>query len=486
MSIAYFPELYPDELVYSVLARFYEHSGYPAYIFCAEDIFTDRRVRPDIEFINKLKPEITEFLCKDISVGQLVEKHTMFPYYARFMPQERRDKAFKALCSMGGDYNNLLAIPKQRNGEHRHLKYCPLCVKEDRSVYGETYWHRNHQMQGVTVCPRHNCKLVDSAVIISGKASPDLVSAEQEAKKEAAILYGNEVERQLAVYVSEVFQAEVDIKNEAAIGNFLHSKMAGTKYVSVRGEQRNIKTLTADFIEFYKELSEQGLTELWQIQKVLTSYRTNTFEVCQIAMFLNVATKELVSMKLPAKSQEQLFDEKVKQMHSQGIGCNRIAKQLGVSSKTIRDIEHHKYKGTRRPKQYKQPCGAKSMNWEQIDNETLPFVQKAVKHLLGDGRERPHRVTEYAVCRILGLPDKRLRLLPKCRAEVLKHQETQEKYWAREAVWAVSKIQSEGKAPNWKQIRVLTNMRKDNMIACLPYLKNMVQPELYEMLEVML
>ena len=38
MSIAYFPELYPDELIYSVLARFYEHSGYPAYIYCAGDV----------------------------------------------------------------------------------------------------------------------------------------------------------------------------------------------------------------------------------------------------------------------------------------------------------------------------------------------------------------------------------------------------------------------------------------------------------------
>ena len=101
--------------------------------------------------------------------------------------------------------------------------------------------------------------------------------------------------------------------------------MAGTKYLSVRGEQRNIKTFTVDFTEYYKELSEQGLTELWQIQKVLTNYRTNTFEVCQVAMFLNIKAEELISMRLPEKSQEQLFDEKVKLMHSQGIGCNKIA-----------------------------------------------------------------------------------------------------------------------------------------------------------------
>lgn len=486
MSIAYFPELYPDELIYSVLARFYEHSGYPAYIYCAEDIFADKRVRPDIEFMNELKPEILHFLCQKMPVEQLAGKHTMFPYYARFLPRERRNKAFQALCHMSGNYNHLLAIPKQRNGGQRYLRYCPLCVKEDRSVYGETYWHRNHQMLGVSVCSKHNCRLMDSPVVISGKASPDLISAEQAEKDNTVFFCENEVENQLAAYVSEVFQADVDMENEVAVGHFIHSKMAGTKYLSVRGEQRNIKTFTVDFTEYYKELSEQGLTELWQIQKVLTNYRTNTFEVCQVAMFLNIKAEELISMRLPEKSQEQLFDEKVKLMHSQGIGCNKIAKQLGVSSKTIRDIEHHRYKGERSPKQYKQPCGVKPVNWEQIDNETLPTVQNAIKQLQGNGEERPHRVTEYAVCRMLGLPDKRLQSLPKCRAEVFKHQEPQEQYWAREAVWAVNKIQSEGKAPSWKQIRVLTNMRKDNMMVCLPYLKDMVHPELYEMVEALL
>ena len=90
--IACFPELYPDELVYSVLARYYVHSGYPAYIFCAEDIFVNKRVKPDIEFFNVMKPEVLGLLCKDMSMAELVEKHTMFPY-ARFLPCERRTKA---------------------------------------------------------------------------------------------------------------------------------------------------------------------------------------------------------------------------------------------------------------------------------------------------------------------------------------------------------------------------------------------------------
>jgi len=109
------------------------------------------------------------------------------------------------------------------------------------------------------------------------------------------------------------------------------------------------------------------------------------------------------------------------------------------------------------------------------------LVKGAVRKLWGSGGERPHKVTEFAVSKLLGYPDKRLELMPLCKAEILKHQESQEQYWAREIVWAVQKIQKEGKTPNWKQVRTLTNMRKDNVLACLPYLKEIAEPELYEM-----
>lgn len=484
--IAYFPELYPDELVYSCLARYYEHSGYLAYIFCAEDIFVNKRVRPEIEFINELKEDVVEQLCKDMSIGQLILEHTMFPYYARFLPFERRNEAFQSLCNIAGDYHNQLAIPKQKNGEQRKLRYCPRCVKDDRSVYGETYWHREHQMYGVNYCPKHGCRLIESSVLISGKASPHLTSAEYEIRENGHILsYGNEVEKQLAKYVGAVFQEDINMENQIVVGDFLHSRLYGTEYVSVRGEQRKIKAFTNDFMAFYIDLSQKGLTEMWQIQKVFNGYRFNLFEVCQIAMFLNIPVSELCDMELPDRKQEQIFDDKVKELHSQGIGFNRIAKQLGVSSKTIRDIAHKKDERKRKSQKMKQTCGVSGMNWEQKDKDTLPLVQNAIKQIQGNGEERPHKVTEFAVCRILGLPDKGLQHLPECKKEVLRNKETWEQYWSREIIWAVHKLQREEKVLNWKQIRVLTNMRKENLIASLSYMEQR-EPEIADRIKALL
>jgi hypothetical protein len=36
------------------------------------------------------------------------------------------------------------------------LRFCPLCKEEDKKLFGETYWRRLHQAQGVVVCPFHN------------------------------------------------------------------------------------------------------------------------------------------------------------------------------------------------------------------------------------------------------------------------------------------------------------------------------------------
>ena len=73
--IAVFPTVYPDELLYSQLARFYARSGFPGYTFAAEDLFENKAVRPDIEFLNAYTPEalrlITDAISQMILNGQI-------------------------------------------------------------------------------------------------------------------------------------------------------------------------------------------------------------------------------------------------------------------------------------------------------------------------------------------------------------------------------------------------------------------------------
>ena len=45
--ITCFPTLYPDELLYSLFARYSAQSGHIAYMLAAEDLFASRTTKPD-------------------------------------------------------------------------------------------------------------------------------------------------------------------------------------------------------------------------------------------------------------------------------------------------------------------------------------------------------------------------------------------------------------------------------------------------------
>ena len=293
------------------------------------------------------------------------------------------------------------------------------------------------------------------------------------------VTMASEVEQKVAVYMDEVFQADVDMESDVAAGQFLHSRMENTKYRSVRGEQRNIKLFHADFMEFYRELFDNWFTEIWQIQKVMTNDRINFYEICLLAIFLDIPVADLVNMKLPEKSQQQRFDEEVYRLHDEELKYPEVAKRLNASYDVVKAIGERRY-GTRyKPSKVPMKSGAKPQNWQQIDADMLPLVKDAIRQLQGDGTARPRRVTVFAVEKMLNLPGKQISLcLPQCLAEIRIHEESQEQYWAREVVWAANQLRITGVPLVWHRIRDLTNMRPQNFRACLPYVTDYADGEI--------
>ena len=230
-------------------------------------------------------------------------------------------------------------------------------------------------------------------------------------------------------------------------------------------------------------MTDNWFTELWQIQKVLTDDRVNFYEICLLALFLNIPVADLVKMKLPELTQEQRFDEQIFMLHELGLKYPEIAKRLNASYDTVKAIGEGRYGKLHKQPQKHLKCGTKSYDWQQIDNDTLSLVKDAICKLQGEGNTRPKKVTVYAVQKILGLPDKQIDHLPQCKEDIAKYQESQEQYWAREVVWSVNKILNEGQVLNWKHIRNLTNMKKQNFSLCLPEIKKIVSDEFYRQIK---
>lgn len=485
----YLPEIYPDELVYSWLARYYVKTGYIRHSFISEELFECKTTKPSIEFINQYAPNVYQDIIKKISMEELIEKHTMFPYYGRFLPLKKRIKAFKSLKRMNTNINNLLPIPKKKDNTKRYLKYCPICVENDRKKYGETYWHRIHQLRGIAICSKHKCYLIDSKIEIINKRVPLIASEIAIPIKNNCFICENNIEIKIADYNEKVFHSKLDFQSEVTIGKFLHFKMENTPYRSIRGEQRNILLLHTQFKNYYKNLPNNNFSELWQIQKVLTDDRINFNEICMLAMFLNISPNELTNMKISQISQEQKFDKQIFELRKQGLKYTEIAKKLGASYDTVKAIGERKYSKYHNQEYSNKSLksGAKAYNWDKIDDDTFPLVKKAIEQIQKSNESKPKKITVFAIEKLLGLPSKRIsQYLPKCRIEIEKYYETQEEYWAREVAWAIGMIVEKGDVLNWTHIRDLTNMRKQNFIKCFPYLVKYTDETTIENLKVLL
>ena len=48
----------------------------------------------------------------------------------------------------------------KKNGAEMPLRFCPQCIADDGKQYGESYWHTEHQIASLPLCPKHLCRLV--------------------------------------------------------------------------------------------------------------------------------------------------------------------------------------------------------------------------------------------------------------------------------------------------------------------------------------
>ena len=154
--ITYIPKIYPDELVYSFFCRYYVHSGCVSHKAALSDIFCKRSDNPSKEFIGHLNADAQKQIEKCYPIKDLILEHTMFPQYARFISLPQKEKAMYHFEFDFCDAHHLFAILPRTDADG-FLRYCPLCVGEDRQKYGETYWHRTHQIRNMQICSKHKC-----------------------------------------------------------------------------------------------------------------------------------------------------------------------------------------------------------------------------------------------------------------------------------------------------------------------------------------
>ncbi|TEB10488.1 hypothetical protein Psfp_04160 [Pelotomaculum sp. FP] len=152
-------------LIDSTIARYHYYSGNVSMRETLVQVFGDRNALPSIAVPCRLKYFAGQLENEIYTPEFWIRRHTILPYYLPFMDKRRKEQVVDAVNNNGG--KRLFALIGMAAGgicRKSELYYCPQCAVEDMSWYGEAYFHRVHQLEGVFVCDKHGCSLKEYPV----------------------------------------------------------------------------------------------------------------------------------------------------------------------------------------------------------------------------------------------------------------------------------------------------------------------------------
>lgn len=263
--IGYFPEPYPDELLYSLCARLQDRMNYPTSKRLVEELFGT----PNTVSILDLPTHLGYFISilppnHSYTVDSLINNHTLFPFYSFFLkPEQSTDIREKMQQNTaGGIYprSSLMASPVLLP---QRIRFCSKCAEIDKEKWGEFYWHRLHQLPGVEVCHVHCCWLEQSDVLVLGRERRhEFMSAEKSIKLVP--------ERQLSL-VNSCHQELINIARDA---NWLLENHLSIGLDSIRKKY---------LVSFYQnQLSAYSTTQINLVKLVKSFKEYHTSELLEL------------------------------------------------------------------------------------------------------------------------------------------------------------------------------------------------------------
>ena len=162
--MGYFPHPYPDEIFYSVCARYVSHMGFRFQSAVCQSLMGVKQGSIALDLPNNLNYLFGRLPSGyGMSADDLIDEFTLFNCYAPFLGKERADEIRRTMKGASRKNSLKTGIVSGRVPGLDYLRYCPRCNTEDIETHGEPYWHRVHQIPGVKVCPTHRTLLRENS-----------------------------------------------------------------------------------------------------------------------------------------------------------------------------------------------------------------------------------------------------------------------------------------------------------------------------------
>jgi len=159
-QLPFFPSSLPDETLLSRISRYHLLSGNKTINLTFDELFSkapfplEQIVPPGIEVLAARLPGEQRDVLK-----KLVLENTLLPLFLPYLSPQKPNKN-------SVDPSELVShIPRRVVGLHGEAHLCLHCVEEDKRKHGVPYWHRSHQIPGVTICWRHQAPLLSSCPV---------------------------------------------------------------------------------------------------------------------------------------------------------------------------------------------------------------------------------------------------------------------------------------------------------------------------------
>jgi transposase len=272
-QLSLLPPPYPDELLYSVFARYHIWSRNPSQIHTITDLFGTRSVSSVPYFsthLNILSCRLPEGSLN--SPEGLIDKNSFFPLFKLFLSHDRVNKIIDVMRGTEQSNTSILAgIVQCTVPQNTYLRYCPRCFLNDKELCGEPYWHRTHQVFGVRVCPIHKTTLLkDSRINILNPKNRQAHIALNDEHVDLTIAEGSIHDYNHYLAIAESVHWLLNNKLPSIELHQLKERylycLRDKGFVSYKGKVRN-RTLSEAFIDYYTPAFLQHFNSLFEVNK---------------------------------------------------------------------------------------------------------------------------------------------------------------------------------------------------------------------------
>ena len=103
-----------------------------------------------------------------LSPKEILLRHSIFAYTTAFVDAAVYDACLENSLSTGQAAKAVGALTQSASDLVKWRRYCPRCAKDDIRKWGTSYWHRSHNLPGVTTCIHHAKILLETRLPTRG------------------------------------------------------------------------------------------------------------------------------------------------------------------------------------------------------------------------------------------------------------------------------------------------------------------------------